>query len=103
MNDKIAQLTALGQSIWIDHIRRGMLRNGELEALRDRGVVGLTSNPTIFQKAIAESDDYTGALADCAGRGSSADGIYEALVFEDIRSAAAIMEPVFGSTDGVEG
>ena len=103
MNDKIAELTSLGQSIWIDYIRRGMIQNGELEALRDRGVVGLTSNPTIFQKAIAESDDYTGALADCAGRTGSADEIYETLVFDDIRNAAAIMEPVFRDTDGVDG
>jgi len=103
LNDKIAELTSLGQSIWIDYIRRGMIQNGELEALRDRGVVGLTSNPTIFQKAIAESDDYTGALADCAGRTGSADEIYETLVFDDIRNAAAIMEPVFRDTDGVDG
>lgn len=103
LNDKIAELTGLGQSIWIDYIRRGMIESGELAALRDRGVVGLTSNPTIFQKAIAESDDYISALADCVGRGGSADEIYETLVFEDIRGAAAIMEPVFRSTDGVDG
>jgi len=103
MNQNIANLAALGQSIWIDYIRRGMIESGELEAIRDRGVVGLTSNPTILHKAVTESDDYAAALAGCIGQARSADEVYETLVWEDIRSAAAIMKPVFRRTDGVDG
>ena len=64
------QLLALGQSVWLDFIRRGHLVSGEFDRdVRDAGVVGVTSNPTIFQQAIAGSSDYDAALSEAAARG----------------------------------
>ncbi|MGH7883145.1 MAG: transaldolase family protein, partial [Candidatus Dormibacteraceae bacterium] len=65
--DSITQLRSLGQSLWLDNIRRQLITSGELAQLRDRGVSGVTSNPTIFDKAIANSTDYDEALAEMVG------------------------------------
>lgn len=99
----LSELARHGQSVWLDFIRRSFLVNGELERLVALGVTGVTSNPTIFQKAIAESDDYTGALERLAGGGRSAMDTYEALAVEDIRMAADILRPVFQATAGMDG
>ena len=87
MNNALQEVRRLGQSIWYDNIRRGLIDSGELQRLIDVGVSGLTSNPTIFEKAIAGSTDYDDALLDLAREGKSADEIYEALAIEDIRAA----------------
>jgi transaldolase len=97
-------LREVGQSVWLDYIHRGLLRSGELHRLiQDDGIAGMTSNPTIFDKAISGSSEYDEALAALARAGASAEEIYEALVVEDIRAAADTLRPVFDETRGVDG
>jgi len=103
MGNAIQDAQNLGQSVWYDNIRRGMIESGELQRLIDLGVTGLTSNPTIFQKAIADSDDYDEAMLELAGEGKSDHEIYEALVVGDIRSVADLLRPVYDRTDGADG
>ena len=100
---KLEQLADLGQSIWLDFIRRSLITLGELQSLVDEGLRGMTSNPTIFDKAIAGSDDYDEALRPLAASGSSVLEIYEALVMDDIRRAAGVLRPVYDRTNGADG
>jgi transaldolase len=92
-----------GQSIWYDNIRRGLIQSGELENLIELGVLGITSNPTIFEKAISGSHDYDEALQPLVKAGKSAGEIYEELALDDIRAACDLLLPVFDATDGVDG
>jgi transaldolase len=92
-----------GQSPWIDNITRNMLTSVTLKSLIDQGVVGLTSNPTIFQKAIGGSEDYDDALRELVRQGKSAADIYDALVLDDIRDAAGTLRSVYDETDGRDG
>ena len=103
MTNSVQEARRLGQSIWYDNIRRGLLTSGELEGLIEQGVTGVTSNPTIFEKAIAGSTDYDKALTSLAHSGKSADETYEALVLEDIREAANLLRPVYDRTAGADG
>ncbi len=103
MDNAIKGIRQLGQSIWYDGIRRGMIKSGELQRLIGLGVSGLTSNPTIFEKAIVKSADYDDALLDLVQRGKSVNDIYEALVMDDIRAAADLLRPSYDRTDGVDG
>jgi transaldolase len=104
MKSRAAQLLDLGQSIWLDFIRRGTLVSGEFERqVRDAGVVGVTSNPTIFQGAIADSHDYDDALHDLVGRGLEGIALFEALAIEDIRMACDLLRPVWEKTGGRDG
>lgn len=97
-------LTRLGQSVWLDYIRRGILDDGQLARLiEEKAVRGVTSNPAIFEQAIARSDDYDGALAAMRGRGASATEAYEALAIEDIQRAADLFLPLYESTEGGDG
>jgi transaldolase len=103
-NGPMWELTELGQSAWLDYIRRGILEDGELERLiRELAVRGVTSNPAIFEQAIAQSDDYDGALEDLAARGADAMEAYEQLAIEDIRAAADLFRPLFDETKGADG
>ncbi len=97
------QLLAQGQSPWIDNITRAMLTGGTLQELIDKGIVGLTSNPTIFQKAIGGSADYDDDLRQLVRNGKSVSEIYDGLVLDDIRSAATILRPVYDSSNGHDG
>lgn len=92
-----------GQSPWLDNIRRGWITGGELARWVERGVRGITSNPTIFQKAIESSDAYDEQLCAAIGRGGSVADAYWDLVVSDIRGALAIMRPVHDASDGVDG
>ena len=103
MENSVLQIQALGQSVWIDYIRRGMLLTGELGALVRRGVTGLTSNPTIFEKAIAGSTDYDRVLTELMETGKSPAETFEALAAEDIRGAADILRSVYDHTAGADG
>ena len=103
MDSAIQRLNDLGQSVWYDNISRGVLRTGDLKRLIDLGVSGLTSNPTIFEKAVAGSDDYDEGVLDLAREGKDADQIYEALVVEDIRAASDLLRPTYDRTDGADG
>jgi transaldolase len=92
-----------GQSPWLDNLKRGWVANGELAAWVDRGVRGITSNPTIFQKAIESTDDYDEQFGELVRSGSSIDDAYWELVTTDIRSALAILRPVHDASEGVDG
>lgn len=92
-----------GQSPWLDNLRRGWMTSGEMQAWVDRGVRGLTSNPSIFQKAMSDTDDYDADLGDLVGKGTSIEDSYWTLVTADIEAALAILRPVYDSSDGVDG
>lgn len=101
--NNIIKNQALGQSTWVDYIQRSMLITGRLGVLVKEGVTGLTSNPTIFEKAIAASTDYDMALAEIPNDDRSAADIFEALAVEDIQGAADILRSVYDATDGRDG
>ncbi len=101
---RISALERLGQSIWLDFIHRHLLWSGELKQLiEDYGVRGVTSNPTIFEQAIGQSDAYDEAIARRAAAGEDALRIYEAVAMEDIRAAADLFRPIFDMSGGVDG
>ena len=103
MDNAILRAHALGQSTWLDFIRRNLLTSGELGELVRQGVTGLTSNPTIFEKAISGSTDYDEILAELARGGKPQADIFEALAVEDIRDTADILRSVFDQSGGVDG
>ena len=105
MTNPVREVQRLGQSIWYDNIRRGLITSGELGRLIESGVTGVTSNPTIFEKAIAGSTDYDTAILDQAKAkgGISTLEIYESLALDDIRNAADLLLPVYRRTLGVDG
>lgn len=97
-------LRELGQSVWLDYIRRKMLVSGELERLiAEDGLAGMTSNPTIFEQAIGGSDDYEEAITRLARRGADAVSIYRELTREDIALAADRFLPLYHATEGRDG
>ena len=100
---KLHQLAQLGQSIWYDNISRGVLESGEFQRLIDSGVLGVTSNPTSFEKAIAPSRDYDQAMARLIASDCSVTEIYEALALEDIGRAADMLRPIYDRTNGLDG
>lgn len=103
MADRIRQISELGQAIWIDFISRNMLHTGELRALVDAGVTGMTSNPTIFQKAISKGSEYDDQLRELARSQRSAYEIYEALAKQDVQHAADQLLRVYNETSGKDG
>jgi transaldolase len=102
-NNPIQQANRLGQSIWLDSISREMISTGQLKALVDRGVTGVTSNPTIFQKAIAEGDWYDEALAKHSRDGAPAETVFERIAVDDIRDAADVLRPAYDAAGGKDG
>jgi transaldolase len=100
---KLHELHEHGQSIWVDYIRRDFLAQGELQMLLDQGVRGVTSNPTIFEKAIAGSADYDTDLRRLVAEGALVDAIYETLVLADIARAADILHPLYSESGGGDG
>ncbi len=99
----IQTLNGLGQSIWCDNLSRGMIDSGELQRLIDLGVTGVTSNPTIFMKAITTGNDYDQRIAALRERGAGLMGVYEGLVIPDIIDAADALRPVYDKTNGQDG
>ncbi|MCQ3953724.1 MAG: transaldolase, partial [Chloroflexi bacterium] len=100
----IKKLTALGQSLWYDNIQRRLLVNGELKAMIERGDIrGVTSNPTIFQNAIAKTNDYDAALIPLAWAGWDAERIFWQLAVEDIQEACDLFKPLYEETKGGDG
>jgi len=100
---KLHELAELGQAIWLDYIRRSFIASGGLGKLIDMGLRGITSNPTIFERAIAGSDDYDDDLERMALAGKSSAEIYEALAIADIQQAADLLRPVYVQTNGDDG
>ncbi len=104
MTNSVLQLHELGQSLWLDNIERRLLRNGELKEMIARGEIrGVTSNPSIFMKAITQSDDYDDQLDDLLDKRMSTREVYEALVVEDIRAAADLFRELYEATQGGDG
>jgi transaldolase len=98
------ELHALGQSVWLDYIRRGILDNGELEEMITRyDLRGVTSNPSIFQQAIGDSDDYDDAFDLLAGEGAEAAEAYEEMAVDDIRRACDLFRSVYDRAAGADG
>jgi transaldolase len=102
----LQQLTARGQSIWLDNISRGLITGGELQRLTQRdGVTGVTSNPTIFAKALSGSAEYDDSFTAIirADPGITDAALAERLMIEDIQMAADVLRPVFERTQGADG
>ena len=103
MPNSLQETLKLGQSIWYDNVSRGLIASGAMAALIDAGITGLTSNPTIFEKAIASGADYDGQLLALALAGANATEAFEGLAIEDIQAVADLLRPVYDATDGADG
>lgn len=100
----LVQLRDVGQSPWYDYIRRGLITSGKLQALIENdGLMGMTSNPSIFEKAIAGSADYDEAITQVASMVTSVKPIYERLAIQDIQDAADLLRPVYETSEGRDG
>jgi len=103
-SNPLRQLETLGQSIWLDYIRRDLIAGGGLRCLIEQdGLRGMTSNPSIFEKAIVDSHDYDEEIRIMAARGMAAPEIYEAISQRDVQNAADVFRPLYDSTDGRDG
>jgi transaldolase len=103
-NNHLLEIKAYGQSIWMDNLNRGLIQSGELEDLiQNQNISGITSNPAIFQKAIAGNVIYDADIESGIRAGKSVQDIYESLVFNDIRNACDVLRPIYESTDGLDG
>ncbi|MDO8631544.1 MAG: transaldolase [Phycisphaerales bacterium] len=104
MRTKLHELAEIGQSVWCDNLSRRIIESGELQRLIDLGVAGVTSNPTIFMKAITGSADYDDAIhAGIDGGVADSAALYERLAIPDVADAADLLRPVYDRTSGVDG
>src|SRR3954452_11566060 len=104
MTDRLAKLAEAGISIWLDDLSRERLSTGSLDDLiRDRHVVGVTTNPTIFAAALAHGESYDGQVRDLAARGASLDATVRELTTTDVRNACDRFRDVWNATGGVDG
>ena len=101
MTNPLLELEQYGQSAWLDYIHRKDLKNGALQKHIDGGVRGVTSNPSIFQKAIGDSDTYDDAMMTMLDL--EAQDVYETLAIEDIQTATDLFRPLYDETDGIDG
>lgn len=101
----LKQLETCGQSPWLDYLKRSLIETGQLKTMIERdGLKGITSNPSIFEKAIGESDEYKKALKDFQAQGDHGiSDIYEHLAIADIQAAADVLRPVYDATQGRDG
>ncbi len=100
----LQRLSHFGQSVWNDNLSRKLIRSGELQSLIDRdGIVGITSNPSIFDAAISGSDDYKEQITELVKAGRSVGEILESLMITDIQEACDILRPVYDATNGQDG
>src|SRR5215212_2989958 len=98
------ELHDLGQSLWVDNITRTMLDDGTLASyIDDYSVTGLTSNPTIFDKAIGGGSAYDEQIAELSGQGLEGEELFFELAITDLRRAAELFKPVYERTDGADG
>jgi len=104
MKNSVARISEFGQSIWLDYIRRKFISSGELKKLIDEdGLKGVTSNPAIFEEAIAKSDDYNEALIVLTKKGLSVKNIFLSIAVEDVQNAADLFVEVYEKTNGLDG
>jgi len=102
--NRLRDLHRLGQSIWLDNIQRSLIEGGGLNKLIEvDGLSGVTSNPSIFEKAIAQSTEYDKTIAELSHRYSNAKDLYEHLAIRDIQDAADLLRPVWEKTEGLDG
>jgi transaldolase len=103
-NNHLLEIRAYGQSIWMDNLNRTLIESGDLKKMiTDQDISGITSNPSIFQKAIAGNEVYDGDIEAGIRANKSVDEIYESLVFEDIRNACDIFRSVYDDSNGKDG
>ncbi len=103
-NPNLAALSAAGVSVWLDDLSRERLQSGNLQELIDtRCVVGVTTNPSIFQKAFAEGDSYNGQIAELAERGADVDATIRTVTTDDVRNACDVLAREWEASDGVDG
>src|SRR3954469_8242971 len=104
VNERLARITQLGTSIWLDQIRLNLIESGELERLvKYESLRGVTSNPAIFEKAILGSDDYDQLIAEDAGKGMDARAIYEHVAVKTVQDACDVLRPIYDEADGQDG
>src|ERR1700682_6139141 len=104
MSNPLVELGKVGQSVWFDQMERKLVTSGKLKQLiAEDDLRGLTSNPTIFEKAISGSEDYDTQLRELASQNKTRDEIYDELTIEDIGHAADVFRPVHDRTNGVYG
>ena len=102
--DPLAQLSAAGVSVWLDDLSRELLAGGELEVLtKQRHVVGITSNPTIFASALAHGERYTEQLRQLNAAGASVEDAVFAITTTDVQSACRVLRPIYEASSGVDG
>src|ERR1700733_2657134 len=103
-NPNLAALSSAGVSVWLDDLSRQRLQSGNLQELIDtKCVVGVTTNPSIFQKALAEGDAYDAQIAELAERGADVDATIRTVTTDDVRNAADVLRPQWEASDGVDG
>ncbi|BDT87863.1 transaldolase [Nocardia cyriacigeorgica] len=103
-NENIAALSAAGVSVWLDDLSRDRINSGNLaELVATRGVVGVTTNPTIFQGALSKGHAYDAQVAALAAQGADADAAIRTITTDDVRAACDVLAPVFEATGGVDG
>ncbi|MBD1831888.1 transaldolase [Cyanobacteria bacterium FACHB-472] len=103
-NNHLLEIKQYGQSIWMDNLTRDLIESGELkDMVENKGICGITSNPAIFEKAIAGNAIYDADIEAGIREGLPVEKIYETLVFEDIRNACDILRPVYEASDGLDG
>ena len=102
-NESVSKLNELGQSVWYDNLSRDVLRSGELQSIIDAGVSGLTSNPTIFKQAIADTNNYDADMRRLGEAGLSTEDICEELMVQDVAQAADLLLPIYHATNGGDG
>jgi transaldolase len=104
MNATTQELHKIGQSLWLDNITRGLLTSGNLQRyIQELSITGLTSNPTIFDHAIKNSQDYDDAISQKMKEGKAGEELFFELAIEDLRQAADLFRPVYDRTNGVDG
>lgn len=102
--NKVKRIHDLGQSIWLDFFDRKIMNNGELQQLMDEdGLTGITSNPSIFEKAVSSSADYDKDIRQLSGEQKSAEDIFFGFAIRDIKRAADMLLPIYQSTNGEDG
>src|SRR5882757_9287582 len=103
-NPNLAALSSAGVSVWLDDLSRQRLQSGNLQELIDtKSIVGVTTNPSIFQKALAEGDAYDGQVAELAERGADVDATIRTVTTDDVRNGCDVLRPQWEASDGIDG
>src|ERR1700685_1182188 len=103
-NPNLAALSAEGVSVWLDDLSRDRLKSGNLQELIDtKSIVGVTTNPSIFQKAFADGNSYDAQIAELAERGADVDATIRTVTTDDVRNAADVLRPQWEAPGGIDG